>query len=342
MATNNASQSNPAMTLLTAIRGFWVSQAIFTSIQLGLADRLTNGPLTASLLAEQCSASEDALYRLMRGLVSAGIFAELSPRTFANNDASMYLRSDIEGSLASTGFVFGELYFDAWHTLTDCVRSGDTQFESRFGQKFFPYLKSYAELGAHFQAGLANVNARTNRAIPEAYDFSRHARIADIGGGNGSLLASILTANPGSSGVLFDQPQVLEEARSNLKKAGVSGRVQLEGGSFFDAVPSGYDAYVLRWILHDFNDDDCVRILKTCRRAMDTRATLLVLEQIVGAGDQATNWHTCFLDLHMLIVLGGRERSRDEYESLFNRTGFILERVVETPTPVSILEARPN
>ena len=210
-----------------------------------------------------------------------------------------------------------------------------------FGAGFFDHLAAHPELGGRFQEMMAHLNRVTNAVVPEAYDFSGFGTIVDVGGGNGSLLASVLAANRSARGVLFDQPHVLDQARQQLADAGVADRCDLAGGDFFAGVPEGSDAYLLRWILHDFDDERAVRILRSCRTAMPAAGRLLVIEQVVaGAGDRG-DWMTNFLDLQMLILLGGQGAHRGRVPRALRGAGFELRRVVATRSPFSILEGVP-
>ena len=185
---------------------------------------------------------------------------------------------------------------------------------------------------------MAHLNLITNAAVPAAYDFSGCGTIVDVGGGNGSLLASVLAANPSARGILFDLPHVLDQARRQLAAAGVAERCELVGGDFFAGVPAGGDAYLLRWVLHDFDDERAARILQSCRAAMPPEGRLLVIEQVIADGGKPGEWMTKFLDLQMLILLGGQERTEAEFRELFAAAGFRLRRVIATRSPSSILE----
>jgi hypothetical protein len=186
---------------------------------------------------------------------------------------------------------------------------------------------------------MAHLNLVTNTAVPAAYDFSACSNIVDVGGGNGSLLASILATHPFTRGILFDLPHVLDQARRQLAARGVAARCELVGGDFFAGVPTGGDIYLLRWILHDFDDEEAVRILRACRAALPSDGRLLVIEQVVAGRGEPGDWMTKFLDLQMLILVGGQERTEAEFRDLFAAAGFRLQRVIPTASPSSVLEA---
>ncbi len=336
-----SSGETPQATLLGMMRGYWVSQAIFTAARLGIADLLEDGARSSDDLAARTGVPARSLHRLLRALASVGVFAERADGTFGTTPLADCLRTDAPGSLRASGIVMGEMLYPAWGELMDSLRTGGPSFERVFGTGFFAHLAGHPELGGRFQEMMAGLNLLTNAAVPAAYNFSALGKVVDVGGGNGSLLASILRANPAVRGVLFDLPHVLDQARRQVADAGVADRCELVGGDFFVGVPEGGDAYLLRWVLHDFDDEQAVRILKACRAAMATEGRLLVVEQVVGISGPG-DWTTKFLDLQMLILLGGRERTESEFRELFVAAGFHLQRVIATESPSCILEGVPG
>jgi hypothetical protein len=321
------------------MRGFWVSQAIAAAAQLGIADDLANGPRSCADLARITGVPARSLHRLLRALASVGVFAEVEDGSFGLTPLADCLRTDVPGSLRASGILTAELLHPAWGGLLHSLRTGGPSFEQVFGAGFFAHLATHPEMGERFQEMMVHLNLVTNTAVPAAYDFSACSNIVDVGGGNGSLLASILATHPFTRGILFDLPHVLDQARRQLAARGVAARCELVGGDFFTGVPTGGDIYLLRWILHDFDDERAARILRACRAAMPPEGRLLVIEQVVAGGGEPGDWMTKFLDLQMLILLGGQERTEAEFRDLFAAAGFRLQRVIPTASPSSVLEA---
>jgi hypothetical protein len=333
--------SDPAAALTRMIRGFWISRAIYAAARLNLADHVGEDPVSCAELAELAALPERSLFRLMRALSSVGVFDEASPRAFRSTPLSTLLKSDVPGSLRSTAFFMGEVLYPAWGNLLSSLKSEQPSFADTFGTDFFAYQAAHPEHGKAFQEMMAGLNRATNAAVPRAYDFSGIGRLVDVGGGNGSQLAAIMQANPEIRGVLFDLPHVLESARQNLAEAGVIDRCELIGGDFFDGVPEGAEAYLLRWVLHDFDDDRSVKILQRCRSAMGPSGRLLVIEQVMPAFGETPSWVSAFIDLQMLLLLGGQERTEEEFRALFEAADFELRRTIPTDSPHSIVEGIP-
>jgi ubiquinone/menaquinone biosynthesis C-methylase UbiE len=332
---------DPAATLTRMIRGFWISRTISAAASLNLADHVGEEPVSCAELAESVDLPERSLFRLMRALSSVGVFEEASPRAFRATPLSSLLRTDVPGSLRSTAVFMGEVLYPAWGSLLSSVRSEQPSFADTFGTNFFAYQAAHPELGRAFQEMMAGLNRATNAAVPRAYDFSGIDSLVDVGGGNGSQLAAILQANPEMRGVLFDLPHVLESARQHLAAAGVIERCELVGGDFFDGVPEGADAYLLRWVLHDYDDERSVTILQRCRSAMGPSGRLLVIEQVMPAFGETPPWISAFIDVQMLLLLGGQERTEEEFRVLFQSSDFHLRRTISTDSPHSIIEGVP-
>jgi hypothetical protein len=332
---------DPTAAMLRMMRGYWISQAIFTAVRFGVADLLADGPRTPEDLAAATGIPTASLARLLRALAGEGVFADLGDAGYGQTPLSDCLRSDAPESLRASGIVMGEVLFPAWVGLADSLRSGRPSFSDRFGAEFFPYLNAHPHLGSRFQEMMADLNSRTNAAIPVAYDFTRLRHVVDIGGGKGSLLAAILQAYSQVRGTLFDLPDVVEQARINLTEAGVVERCEVIGGDFFTGVPTGADAYILRWILHDFDDDRAVKILRACRAAIAPEGRLLVVERMVEPGADPASRANNFQDLQMLILLGGKERTEEEFSRLFEAAGFALRRTIPTGAALRILEGVP-
>jgi hypothetical protein len=314
--------SNQASNALRRLaNGYQISQAIHVAAVLGIADLLADGPRSSDDLATTTGAHPDALYRLLRALASVGVFHEADERRFTLTDLGAGLRSDAPDSLAGWAAFVGEPYYwQAWGALLHSVRTGENAFRHVHGTDPWTFRSRDPATSAQFDRAMTSLARQVVAAVLDAFDFGRFGTVVDIAGGNGAFLAAILTAHPALRGVLFDQPHVVANAAPLLTAAGVADRCEIVGGSFFDAVPAGGDAYVLKAILHDWEDDDCVRILRTCRHAMADGAALLVVEQELGPPNE--NPASKFLDLNMLVAPGGRERTPDEYAALFETAGF--------------------
>jgi hypothetical protein len=320
------------------ITGYWVSQAIYAAAKFGIADLLKGGPQTVGELARATSTDPDALYRLLRALASVGIFAEGASRRFSLTPLAEPLRSDAAGSKHALALMSGDEQFRAWAEVDYSIRTGKPAFDKIFGKPAFDYLGEHPDKARTFDAAMVGIHGRESGAVLEAYDFSGVGVVADVGGGNGSQLAEILGKHPRMRGILFDLPHVIERARERMRAAGLLDRCELVPGSFFDAVPEGADAYVLRHIIHDWDEERCLSILRNCRRAMPAAGRLLVIESVIPPGNGP--FHGKFLDLHMLLVPGGKERTEAEYRALFDAASFELARVVPTGTEVSIVEGK--
>lgn len=303
--------ARPSAALRRLINGFQVTQAIHVATVLGLADLLAGGPRSSDDLAAATKTHPDALYRLLRALASIGVFREEDGRQFALTDLGAGLRSDAPDSLAGWAAFVGEPYYwQAWGALLHSVRTGENAFRHVHGTDAWTFRARDPERSARFDRAMTALARQVAVAVLAAYDFGRFATIVDVGGGNGTFLAAILTQHPTTRGVLFDQSHVVAGAGSILTAAGVAERCEVVGGSFFEAVPDGGDAYVLKAILHDWEDEACVRILQTCRRAMANGAALLVVEQELGPPNAEPA--SKFMDLNMLVAPGGRERTSEE------------------------------
>jgi SAM-dependent methyltransferase len=327
-------------TLLRMMTGYWVSQAIYVAAKLGLADRLADGPASVEALAEATESHAPSLYRVLRALASVGVFTETSPRHFALTPLAAPLRTGTPDSLRALAIIYNEDCYRAWGALLHSVRTGQPAFDDVFGMPPFPYYAQHPEADRILNEGLVDYTNRVAGAVVAAYDFSPFGTIVDVGGGYGTLLAAILQRNPATRGILFDQPHVIAGAEGLLTEAGVADRCTRVAGDFFRAVPAGGDAYLLSQILHDWDDERSVAILRECRRAMPERGKLLVVEIALPSGEQPSfgKW----LDLHMLAMTGGRERTAAEYDALFRSAGLALARVIPTPAGPSVIEAVPT
>jgi ubiquinone/menaquinone biosynthesis C-methylase UbiE len=329
----------PSANLNQLICGYWNSQCVYVAAKLGVADLLANGPLPIKELAEKTGTHQQSLFRLLRALASLGVFAEEPGQRFKLTPAAELLRSDVPGSQRPMAIMMGEDHYQAWGELLYSVRTGKIAFEKIFGLPVFDHLSEHPEQAAIFDKAMVGVHGRETAAMVDAYDFSEFATVADIGGGNGSTLCGILGRHPSIRGTLFDLPGVIERATKSIQAAGFSNRVELVAGSFFEAVPKGVDAYVLRHIIHDWEEDKAIKILQNVRRAITPQGRLLIVESVIPPGNEP--FFGKLLDLTMLVIPGGQERTADEYRDLLGKAGFRLARIVPTSTEVSLIEGIP-
>ncbi|GAA4437214.1 methyltransferase [Bremerella cremea] len=319
------------------ITGYWVSQLIYVAARLEIADLLKEGPRSVEDLAEASAANADALYRVLRGLASVGIFTETDPRHFALTPSAEPLRKDVPGSKYALALMTGDEQFRTWAELEYSVRTGKTAFDHVYGKPIFQYLGENPSKAKIFDAAMVGIHGREVDALLNVYDFSQFGVLADIGGGNGSQIRSILKHTPGMKGILFDLPHVIERAESLFTDANLADRCQRVGGNFFESVPAGANAYVLRHIIHDWDDESCLKILNACHAAMPDDAKLLIVESVIPAGNDPFGGK--LLDIVMMLIPGGKERTELEYQELLTKAGFRLERVVPTDSEISIVEA---
>ncbi len=321
----------PSLALRRLVNGYQVSQAIHVAAALGIADLLANGPRTSDDLASATGTHPATLYRLLRALASVDVFQEEEECRFSLTPLGDCLRSDAPESVSGWADFIGEPYhWQAWGDLEHSVRTGENAFRHIHGMDPWTYRSHHPELGAGFDRAMTSTARQQVASLLEAYDFGRFRTVVDVGGGNGAFLAAILSRNPDMQGILFDQPHVVAGAGPLLVQVGVADRCEIVGGSFFDTIPEGGDAYVLKSILHDWDDEQAIAILRTCRKTITDGASMLLVERELGAPNESPD--SKFSDLNMLTGPGGRERSTGEFASLFETAGFRF--VGYTPTAV--------
>jgi hypothetical protein len=325
----DVAQAQAALQQMT--NGYWATQIIYVAAKLGIADLLTDGPQGLAALAQATETHAPSLYRLMRALAGLGVFVENGDGDYEATALGRCLVSGSPGALRARAILNGEDWYTAWGDLLHSVRTGETAFEHAYGMPVFEHLAANPDTAATFNESMASSTESMTRAVADAYNFAGLRTIVDVGG--------ILQANPQARGVLFDRPTVAA-AGGLLASMGVADRCEVVAGDFFEAVPGGGDAYLLSFIIHDWDDDRSVTILKNCRRAMADDARLLLIEQVVPPSNQPSL--SKLYDLHMLVLAGGRERREDEYRSLLAAADFQLERVIPTEGPRSVLEALPR
>ena len=318
------------------IMGFRATQMIHVAAKLGLADLLAAGPRPVAELAAAAGAEPQALHRLLRALASLGIFAEDAAGDVMLTPQAELLRSDVQGSLRDIALLYGEDWlWQAYGNMTHSVRTGAPAFAKTHGQPFYGYLHAHPRAAARFNAAMTSFSSHETAAILEAYDFSAARSVVDIGGGHGALLAALLRAHPRMTGILFDLPSVLAGAEPVLGE--MAERARTVAGDFFDEAPAGADLYVMKSVLHNWDDTDALRILATCRTAMKPEARLLAIERVVPQGNAPAE--AKLFDINMLVVAGGRERTEPEYRRLFEHAGLAVARVGATRSPLSVIVA---
>lgn len=330
----------PPFVLFRMVTGYYVSRAIHVAAKLGIADLLAEGARGHDELARATSTHPDSLRRVLRLLAGAGVFTEEEDGKFALTPIGACLRSGVPGSMRAATLLFGGITQHAWGDLLHSVETGEPAFRRVFGMDSFAYIAEHPDEAANFDAAMAGFTKRIATAVAEAYDFSPFHRIVDIGGGNGLLLAGILTAYPALAGIIFDLPHVAARAEEQIRELDLADRCEIVGGDFFKEVPSGGDAYLLKHVIHDWNDDRATEILRNCRRAMGAEATLLIVEGVYPSRiDQSEESRGAAAnDVNMLVCTGGRQRSEAEFRGLFDAAGFRLMRIVPTQAPVKVIE----
>ena len=305
--------------------GFWVSQAIFVAAQLGIADHFARGEQDSDTLAASLGAHPAALYRLLRALTSLGIFAETSPRKFALTPLAACLCSDDPESVRPWAVSMAELSWKPWGDLQHCIKSGQSAFPRIYGQSRYAYLETHPEQAAWFDHAMSAFSGEIAKAIAIHYAGSPLGKIVDVGGGQGTLLGALLRSNPESSGILLERPGIIARAQALMDSHGLSGRCRCIAGDFLLSVPEGADTCLLSAILHNWDNDAATAILRNCRYAMNASGKILIVDSVL---EPDSNPHVNLLDLHMLVMHGGQERTRVEFLNLITAAGLRLERII--------------
>lgn len=338
MCGEHYQEVDSASRLQQMTQAFRISQAIHAAAVLSIADLMGDQTCGIDDLALWAGCDLTSLRRLLRALAAAGVFTELDGDRFANNDLSAPLRSDHPRSVrASAVFIGQPNHWETWGTLVHAVRTGENAFAARYGSDVWSYRAEHPDQNVIFDATMASNTALLATALVDAYDFSAVSTVVDVGGGNGALLVAVLDANPHLRGTVFDQPHVIEAARGVVAGVAFADRCALVPGSFFEAVPTGADLYVLKSIVHDWGDEDSVAILRRCREAMSDTAVLLLMERLLEGPNLGLE--VKFSDLNMMVMPGGRERTESEYAALLGAAGLSLRRTFRPDGPIAILEA---
>ncbi len=344
MPQGTPDESDAAKLLQLVFGGYVQSQVVYVAVRLGVADALADGPKDAGALATATNSHAPTLSRLMRMLTALGLSTEDADGRYSLTPQGSLLRADVGGSLRMPVlFGVGPWYWRSWGEFLHTVQTGEPAFDHVWGMDAFEFWGLNPEAGEVHDRGMSTLTAYTTAAILEAYDFSRFGSVIDVGGGTGMLLGAILRRHTALRGTLFDLAHVIERAPEVLRAADVADRCELTAGNFFDGVPAGHDAYLLKWIIHDWDDTRCIAILRACRRAMSELGTLLVVERVLSDRTTPAELDHYRADLLMAIATpGGRERTRREFETLFDAAGFRLAALVPTRSPMSVLEAAPR
>jgi SAM-dependent methyltransferase len=335
--TSTAVDIQSSKRLMELTIGGWFTQTISVAADLGIADLLIEGPKTAEELAKEADAHGGALYRVLRALASVDIFTENEDGRFSLTPVADNLRSDVPTSLRSFAIMAGAEFYKSWGNLLYSAKTGKDGFDKTYGKPFFQYMTEHPDRHAIYDKAMMVHGIAETEPMLDAYDFSAFETVMDVGGGNGMMLAAILNRHPAIKGILFDLPPAADRAKESFSDPDLSDRCRIVGGDFFNSVPSA-DVYVLRHIIHDWNDDNAVTILSNCRKAMNPDGRIILVETVIPPLNEP-----CFgkwLDLMMLIV-GGQERTEEQYRKLFLQAGLKLNRIIPTAHEISIIETVP-
>lgn len=339
---SNPAPASPALMLRQLSFAMRVSRALYAGVELRIADILASGAQTSAEIAAKTGTHAPTLRRLLRALVAYGVFEEQAPDIFRLNAAGELLRKDAPGSQrAGVLFTAGAARWELWSDFLESVRTGQAVVERAFGKNIFEQLRDDTEESALFNQAMTSYSAALSAPVVAAYDFSSFGRIVDVGGGNGRFLTDILAANSRVHGIVFDLPNVVTMATALVNASAAVERCEIIAGDFFESIPSGADAYLLKQVIHDWDDARCVAILTNCHKAMSPAAKLLIVERVMPekaeAGRAADSY---LLDLEMLVnTPGGRERTEAEFSDILIEAGFRLTRIVPTSAQVSVIEA---
>jgi SAM-dependent methyltransferase len=331
----------PAVALRHLLFGYRISQSIYIAAKLGIADVLKDGPHSSDELATRVGAHPEALHRLLRVLASVGIVAQVDERRFTLTPLGALLQTDVPGSWWGTAVLTGEWWWQPYGALLYSVQTGQPAHDHVYGMRNFEYFAQHPDIGQLFLAGIPARRGPLSRAVAAAYDFSGTHLLIDVGAGAGDLIAAILQANPTMRGVVFDLPYILDDARALVEAEGVGARCDIVAGDFFASVPTGGDTYILRSVIHDWEDAQAVAILKNCHHAMQGQGKLLLVERVMPeCAEHAPQ--VVLADLEMLVMTpSGRERTEAEFRGLFVAAGFTATQIVPTQSDLSIIEGVP-
>jgi len=334
--TAPAKEIPPPLQMLQIISGFWVARCVYVVAKLGIADLIKDESKTADELAAATGTHGPSLFRVLRALAAVGVITQDSKNRFGGTALSQTLGSGPGSIRAFAMTELGEEHYPAWGELLYSVRTGGIAFDKALGAPIWEFFAKNPENAQIFNDAMSGMTAQANEAIHAVYDFAGINTIIDVGGGHGGLITGILKKNPSMRGILFDAPEVIEGAKASLQNSDVADRCQLVAGNFFKAVPEGGDAIVMKWIIHDWNDEQSVEIMKNCHRALPESGKLILIEAVIP-GTSEPHFGK-FMDLNMLVMTGGRERTEAEFRQLYEASGFRLTRIVPSESPFSVIE----
>lgn len=338
---SRAQTAQHAQQVMQLATGLVLTAALRPIVKLKIADLLAGGPLPVAELARQTGSNEDALYRVMRLLTSTGLFVESPSRVFASTPLSDLMRADVPGSLRDMILWIGNsFHFKVWSDMAYSVETGKPAVEHVYGKPCFDAIFGDPEIAYDFNSAMTCFSQQIAPAVLEVYDFSGIGTLMDVAGGHGAILCEILSRYPTMKAILFDMPNVTQEATCHICSLKMDHRCETMSGDFFENIPAGADAYYMQHIIHDWDDERSLKILGNCRRALEGRkdGRLLVVDSVVpeNSDPHVSKW----LDLEMLLMPGGRERTRGEWDALFAKAGFEITRIVPMQAAESVIEAR--
>jgi ubiquinone/menaquinone biosynthesis C-methylase UbiE len=325
------------MALRRMLTGCWLSQSIYVIAKVGAADLLSGGPQSSEDLSKALRVDANALYRIMRTLTSYGLFEEDDKHRFGLTPLGTLLQTGVPGSMRAMAIWNGETAYRAWGAVLHTIETGQPALGHVLGMKLFDYLAQNHETGRIFDEAMTGLSVQVSQAVVANYDFSGVKTIVDVAGGQGVLVAAILQAYPEMGAILFDMPSVIEGSRKQLEAFGIAGRCEVVAGDFFEFIPKGGDCYILSSVIHDWDDEQSLRILRQCRGAMDQGSRLLLVECMIP--DSPEPVFSKLLDLQMLVMTGGRERTEPQFKDLLASAKFRLTNIIPTAVPECIVEA---
>ena len=328
----------PPAQMFHMITGYWISQAVGTAAKLGISDQLVEGPRSSTQVAEAVGADPAALFRLMRMLASVGVFTMDHQERYALTPLGETLRSNVPGSVRN--FAIAETatgHWLPWGKMYEAITTGKPMCQSALGMELWEWYAKNSEEGEYFNGAMGDLSAAASHEVTRVYNFARFRKVVDVGGAHGILLAAILKVNPEMRGVLFDLPHVTATAGSMLEEQGIGQRCEVISGDFFKSVPTGGDLHILKQVIHDWSDAECANLLHNCRQALQPDGKLLLVEMVIPPDNSPSMAQA--MDLNMLVLLTGKERTESQYAELLSASGFKLDRIIPTNTPFSVIEA---
>lgn len=338
---SNSNLTSPNAAILNLINGFHVARALYVAARLQLPDLVKGGASDCKALAALTNTDAPSLYRVIRVLVSAGVFEMDEHDRVSSNPLAETLLKDASGSLRSWAISqLGDDPYKAWGDVMYGVRTGGIAFEHVFGCDSWTYRAAHPESAKDFDDGMASFVGAHNKAVVASYPFASVRNVVDIGGGDGKFITTLLDAYSAMKGLVFEQPRVIERARQRIAEEGLAARCEVMAGDMFQSIPPGADAYLLSRVIHNWDDERAIAILRNCRRAMEPAAKLLLVERVIPARieESAATRVLVVSDLHMMVMNGGRERTEAQYRALFEEAGLGLTRVIPTGTAMSVIE----